>query len=120
MEFIYHIATQPDWEEATETGEYRTSTRGKTLDDVGFIHASTHTQVAPVANAVYQGQDHLVVLVIDPGRVHAEIRYEPVQGWETPFPHIYGPLNSDAVVRTLPFEPDAQGYFHFTVLPPAP
>jgi len=37
-----------------------------------------------------------------------------VPGWEAPFPHIYGPLNVDAVVRTLALERNAEGTFDFT------
>jgi uncharacterized protein (DUF952 family) len=114
MEVIYHIATTSDWDQAQPRGEYRTSTRGKSLGDVGFIHASTEAQVAPVANAVYHGDDDLLVLVIDPARLRSEIRYENVPGWEAPFPHIYGPVNADAVVKTLPLERDAEGGFYFT------
>lgn len=110
---IYHIAAAPDWEEAKRAGEYRISTRGKTLDEVGFIHAGDAHQVAPVANAIYGDDENLVVLVIDCARVKSEIRYDPVRGWEDPFPHIYGPLNLDAVVRTLVLERDTTGLFSF-------
>ena len=114
MELIFHIAATPDWQAALHSGEYVVSTRGRSLDDEGFIHAATEAQVAPVANAFYRDDDNLLVLVIDPGRLQPGIRYEPVPGWETPFPHIYGPLNVDAVVRTLPLERNAEGTFDFT------
>jgi uncharacterized protein (DUF952 family) len=114
MELIYHIAAMPDWQKALQSGEYRVSTRGKSLDDEGFIHAGTEAQVALVANAIYRDDDNLLVLVIDTGRLQPEIRYEQVPGWEAPFPHIYGPLNVDAVVQTLPLERDAEGHFDFT------
>jgi uncharacterized protein (DUF952 family) len=112
---IYHIATAADWAQAQAIGQYTTSTLGRTLADEGFIHASTAEQVAPVANMFYQGRPDLVLLVLDPGRVQPEIRLEPVPGRDEPFPHIYGPLNTDAVVETRPLEPDADGRFFFTV-----
>ena len=66
MQRLYHIATAPDWEHARQEGEYRTSTRGRSLSEEGFIHASTAAQVLPVANAVYQDeQQDLVLLVLD-------------------------------------------------------
>ena len=68
-QFIYHIATAADWDQALADGEYTTSTRGTTLAEQGFIHASTAEQVAPVANMIYQGLPDLLVLVIDPDRV---------------------------------------------------
>jgi uncharacterized protein (DUF952 family) len=103
--FIYHIAAAADWEQAQRDGQYTTSTRGLTLAEQGYIHASTAEQVALVANALYQGVPDLVLLVIDPERVGPEIRYEPVPGQDRPYPHIYGPLNTNAVVAVLPFPP---------------
>ena len=113
MGVIYHIATGADWARAQRDGEYTTSTRGVTLEEQGFIHASTAEQVAPVANMFYQGLDDLLVLVIDAERVAAEIRYEEVPGSEAPFPHIYGALNLDAVVGTRPLAAGEDGRFSF-------
>jgi glutathione S-transferase len=111
---LYHIATAPDWDRARQEGEYQTSTRGRTLSEEGFIHASTAAQVLPVANAVYlDEQQDLVLLVLDTSRIAAEIRREPVPGWADPFPHIYGPLNVDAVIRAVPLERDAAGSFRW-------
>jgi len=36
---------------------------------------------------------------------------EPVSGPDLSFPHLYGPLNIDAVIAEYPFEPDANGRF---------
>ena len=113
MALIYHIASVADWDQARRDGEYTTSTRGMSLAEQGFIHASTAPQVAPVANAFYGDDQDLVVLVIDTGRLGPELRYEPVPGWDDRFPHIYGPLNVDAVVMTLPLGRDASGRFAF-------
>jgi glutathione S-transferase len=111
---LYHIATAPDWDRARQEGEYRTSTRGRTLSEEGVIHASTAAQVLPVANVVYlDEQQDLVLLVLDTSRIEAEIRREPVPGWADPFPHIYGPLNVDAVIRAVPLERDAAGSFRW-------
>jgi len=109
--YIYHIATAADWEQARRDGQYTVSTRGRTLAEEGFIHASTAAQVAPVANAFYQGVSDLVLLVIDPERVGPELRYELVPGQPDPYPHIYGPLNLDAVVATRPLTPAPSGEF---------
>jgi glutathione S-transferase len=118
MGLIYHIANAADWHQAQRDGEYRISTRDRTLEQQGFIHASTARQVAPVANAIYAGERDLLVLAIDESRVRAEIRYEETPGWAAPFPHIYGPLNVDAVVKTFPLESDAAGKFLFTASNP--
>lgn len=111
---IYHIATASDWARAQRDGQYTTSTRDRTLAEEGFIHASAAEQVAPVANRYFRGLPDLLVLVIDPGRVGPEIRYELVPGSDAPYPHIYGPLNADAVVSTRPLEPGPGGEYAFT------
>jgi glutathione S-transferase len=112
---IYHIAIRADWEHALEDGEYTRSSLDKTLAEEGFIHASQASQVAGTANKFYRGvPGDLVLLVIDTGLLHAEVRYEDVPGAELPFPHIYGPLNTDAVVDTRPFAPGPEGTFAFT------
>ena len=110
---IYHITTASDWAQAQASGEYTLSTRGLTLAEEGFIHCSTAGQVATVANMLYQGLPDLLVLVIDTDLVRPEIRIEQLAGAPEPFPHIYGPLNPDAVVGTRRFEPGPDGRFSF-------
>jgi uncharacterized protein (DUF952 family) len=119
VSLIYHIATRGDWTRAQAAGEYTTSTRGRTLAQEGFIHASEAHQVAAVANVFYRGVPDLVVLVIDTARVRPEIRYERVADAPEPFPHIYGPLNPDAVVDVVPLEPGPDGKFTFEPPPVA-
>jgi uncharacterized protein (DUF952 family) len=101
---IYHIALPADWEQARRDGEYTISTRGRTLASEGFIHAATAAQVNQVADAYYRDAPELVLLVIDTERVDSPIRYELVPGQDQPYPHIYGPLNLDAVTEVRPFE----------------
>jgi uncharacterized protein (DUF952 family) len=113
MMLIYHITPASTWEQARRDGQYTMSTLDKTLAEEGFIHASTAAQVAQTANKFYQGVPDLLILSIDVGRVRPEIRWEQVPSSDDPFPHIYGPLNVDAVVRTAPLVPGAAGRFAF-------
>jgi uncharacterized protein (DUF952 family) len=114
---IYHIASAADWEQAQVLGAYTTSTRGVTLAEQGFIHASTERQVTGVANSFYQGVPGLLVLVIDTGKLTAPLRYDDVPGADEPFPHIYGPLNADAVIGALDLAPGPDGTFSFAAPP---
>lgn len=106
-ERIYHIARQKDWQDALEFGEYLAASLGSE----GFIHCSTQTQVVDTANRYFEGVSDLVLLVIDPIQTASEIRYEP--SGNDLYPHIYGPLNLDAIVDVFPFAPDATGHFQF-------
>jgi uncharacterized protein (DUF952 family) len=63
--------------------------------------------VSAVASRFYAGQSPLVLLTIDIERLRSELRYEAPPGSDELFPHIYGPLDTDAVIRVEPFEPGA-------------
>jgi uncharacterized protein (DUF952 family) len=104
---IYHLALRKDWEDAVAARAYRRSTLGHSLEDVGFIHCSFPSQVQRIADLVYRGRDDVVLLEIDPARLTAELRVEPVGTDE--FPHIYGELPVDAVLRVTPVPVDSDG-----------
>ncbi|GAA1642247.1 DUF952 domain-containing protein [Kribbella alba] len=111
MPSILHIAFVDQWNAAREAGAYRVSTRGKTLDDgATFIHASRPEQVSLVANFVYADvTEPLCLLVIDVERLVSAVCDEDLDGIGMSFPHIYGPLNLDAVVDVRPYERGADG-----------
>lgn len=106
-ERIFHIASEKTWLEALEAGEYL----HPSLASDGFIHCSTRSQVVRTANRYFHGQSGLVLLEIDPDLAAAELRYEAAD--DEFFPHLYGPINLDAVVDVYRFHPDAEGNFHF-------
>jgi uncharacterized protein (DUF952 family) len=105
---IYHITTPERWQAAQSAGEYH----GDTLASQGFIHCSLGEQVAATADRYYPGQSGLILLKIETARLNSELRMEVSTGGQL-FPHIYGPLNLDAVSKVIPFEPDADGRFGF-------
>ena len=99
-ERLYHLALGKDWASATGA-DYEVSTLGRSLADEGFIHSSFRDQVQRVADLWYRGRADVVLLEIDAGRLVSPVRVESVGGGES-FPHIYGPLNRDAVIRACP------------------
>jgi uncharacterized protein (DUF952 family) len=108
-DFILHMTSRKAWSDAQKSDEYTADS----LAGQGFIHCSKPQQVLRVANLVYSGQHGLVLLVIDPARLASELRWEPGVDLATElFPHIYGPINLDAVVDVLAFESDPDGNFH--------
>ena len=113
---IFHLALADDWRAAEERGEYRVSTRGASLDDVGFLHASHGHQVAGVAQRYYADvTEELVLLVIDPDRLDVPLVEEVPPGGDEAFPHIYGPLPVSAVVEVRAVDRTADGGFVLAV-----
>jgi uncharacterized protein (DUF952 family) len=127
MKTILHITNLADWKTAQQRGVYE----APSLANEGFIHCSTAAQTAETATRFYRGQQDLVLLVINEARVEADIRYEaPAEPAAGPgqkesaarddtaqgFPHIYGPLNLDAVVGEHALVPKGDGSFELPVL----
>jgi uncharacterized protein (DUF952 family) len=104
---ILHITKMTDWENAKKQGEYR----APSLDSAGFIHCSEAKQIVGVADFNFKGQSGLVLLEIDETRLKAQVKYEDLGNEGQLFPHIYGPLNLDAVERVYPFPCGADGRF---------
>lgn len=104
---ILHIIDKQEWSKAKTKGVYIPSS----LESDGFIHCSTSEQTVDVANYLFKGQSGLVLLCIDSSRVGAEIIYEDLYETGKLFPHIYGPLNIDAVTKIINFPPNSDGIF---------
>jgi uncharacterized protein (DUF952 family) len=104
-QYIVHLCSRADWQAAREAGEYRAAS----LVEEGFIHCSRPEQILFVANSFYRGEPDLVLLWIDPAQAAAEIRWDTTELGT--FPHIYGPLNLEAVLAVRDFLPDAHGEF---------
>lgn len=112
MQNIIHICGRKSWKAAVDAGSYQP----ESLESEGFIHCSRPDQVLDVANAFYRDRDDLVLLVIDPQQVRANILWEEATCSASPrkksdpdvFPHIYGPINMDAVVKVLDFRPEPE------------
>jgi glutathione S-transferase len=107
---IFHIAEAADWQAAQASGDYRVSTRGRSLAEEGYIHAARREQVLPVAEAYYADAGPLVLLSIDPARLSSLVRDEEVPSGAV-YPHIYGPVDLAAVVAADPLERGPDGHF---------
>jgi uncharacterized protein (DUF952 family) len=100
---IFHIALESDWRKAQRDGAYTTSTLGRSLEEEGFIHASRAEQVKAVSDRTFRGvRKPLVRLDIDTDKLEPKWREDPVEGGDS-YPHIYGPLNLDAVTAVRPW-----------------
>jgi uncharacterized protein (DUF952 family) len=105
METILHLCHEEDWIKALEIGLYQ----AVSLETEGFIHCSKTEQILEVANRYYSGVEGLVILWIESAKLASELRYEVSEG--DVYPHLYGPLNLDAVIAVTEISPESDGVF---------
>lgn len=99
---FFHVALPDDWDRALADGEYRMSTRGATVDEVGFVHGAFAEQVGGVVQRFYADLDRVVLLTIDPATLDVPVVIEPpADGIPEHFPHVYGPVPLHAVTRAV-------------------
>ena len=106
MAMTYHLTLRERWESQRTGTEYTP----EPFELEGFIHCTNgDANVIDVGNRYYVNDDReMVCLVIDADAVLAEIRYEDPNRI---FPHIYGPLNIDAVREVRSVERERDGTF---------
>ncbi len=105
---LFHIVARSDWSEAETLGRYAPDSYAVE----GFIHLSRLDQVLRPANLLYRGRSDLVLLVVEPERLRPDVVFEPgSHGEDELFPHLYGPLNLDAVVAVIDFPAGNDGGF---------
>jgi uncharacterized protein (DUF952 family) len=107
---ILHFCGRADWQAALAAGSYRADT----LATQGFIHCSTAVQVHVPANAIAYGRTDLVLLHIDEARLPVPPVWEagdPLDPGGMLFPHVYGPIPVEAVVKVTDYLPGPDGSF---------
>lgn len=92
---LFHIASQDKIKWAKNNGEYIADS----LEDEGFIHLSTESQLKKTAERFYLNQSDHLILHIDEKKLKAKVIFEDTMGHGEDFPHLYGPLNLDAIIR---------------------
>ena len=105
MALIFHLTHKDAWESARTVGEYS----APSLTEEGFIHCSKDIpQLLRVAGRIYPGESGLLVLDVDLDRLNVAVKHEPSRSGEL-YPHIYGKLNTGAVVRERDLELGSDG-----------
>lgn len=97
MPIIYHVTTAAEWKSAQEKGFYEAAS----LKTEGFIHCSEQHQVAGVLERYFKDKDGLVKLVIDTSKLKSRYVQEWSPSTRDTFPHIYGPVNPEAVIDII-------------------
>lgn len=109
-ETIYILCAPEAFQQANRQGQFTTDS----LTTEGFIHASPAHQLNRVANTYFPQQAELLLLRIAVDALQVELRWEPSTNGE-PYPHLYGPLNLEAIVQTDLFTRQTHGAFEITV-----
>jgi uncharacterized protein (DUF952 family) len=119
---IYHLTPGSDYHGQSDDTTYQPAS----LAEEGFIHCTAGAAILlEVANAFFAGlTGELLALEIDPSRLAAPLKFEPPMppagsfdssmvtfnpDPETLFPHIYGPLNRQAIKRIFALRRDPAG-----------
>jgi glutathione S-transferase len=107
--WLYHLALAEEWQQALAEGVYRRSTRGMSIEQVGYLHASHGDQIAATFERCYADAGPVRLLSIDPKRLAAaglEVKEEAAPDSGELFPHVYGgPLPCEAVLVAEPYRP---------------
>ena len=100
----YHLVPGPVWSERGGAEMYLP----ESYEADGFIHLTNGLdELAKVANMFYKGDDRTyMVLALDMSRITSDVRYDD---HGKVYPHIYGPLNTYAIIGTFTVERDADG-----------
>ena len=102
---IYHIAIRADWALQAEAPTYVPDSYQRD----GFVHCCESYQLETVAEYNFRGRSDLVLLEIMPTKLEPETRYE--QGGREKYPHIYGPINTGAIRRSIELAGNSDGSF---------
>lgn len=95
MSTVWHLTESDTWMRAQMRGVFSGSTRGVSIEQVGFFHGSYADQLALVASFVYSDvTGPMVALGIEPALLlqHGLELREEAGGPDDPtlFPHVYG------------------------------
>ncbi len=93
---IFKICSTEEWDEACQKGVYTGS-----ADDLrdGFIHFSASEQLQATYEKYFADQSDLVIVSVDTAKLDFDaLKWEISRNGEK-FPHLYGDLNLDAVVK---------------------
>ena len=92
--FIYHIVLPEHWNSLDAANDYA----AESLETEGFIHCSYTEQLDAVLDRYYADAKNALILEIDTDKLSSRLVEEPSTNNEI-YPHIYGSINRDAIVR---------------------
>ncbi len=108
---VYCMMEKGVFDDAKKSGLYQP----ESIAEVGFIHCCSELhQLVEVANAFYASYPNVILTRIERVRLRSKILDEEAaderfRGRGETFPHIFGPLNMDAVVEAAEMPRDEVG-----------
>jgi len=104
--YIYLLSSQTEYQQALDDGTLMRDS----LNSEGFIHASPKSQLNRLANKYYKEKSSPLILMVDKKLISAQVKWEPATGGL--YPHIYGPLNVNAITKVEKISLTENGNFH--------
>ncbi|MEM9940582.1 MAG: DUF952 domain-containing protein [Planctomycetota bacterium] len=112
---IFKVVNKKEWMVAENRGQFQ----GSEVDlRDGYIHFSTLQQLRETVDRHFHQVQDLLLVAVDPNHL-SDLRWEPSRGGQL-FPHLYGVLDVNAVLRVddLPLDPKSlqhqfPGYLDF-------
>lgn len=77
----------------------------------GFLHNSEVRHLHLVLPRFENKKEDYVLLCIDESKLIHELKYEYSPSLQRDFPHIYGPINADAIIEVLDYLKDENGKY---------
>jgi uncharacterized protein (DUF952 family) len=99
MSTIFHITSKADWELAKKNGFYE----APALKEEGFIHCCNENQVEDILGKYYSNRIDIIGLKIETEKLTSQYIFEWSPSLEQTFPHVYGPINIDAVESVIDY-----------------
>ena len=99
MSTIFHISSKADWELAKINGFYV----APALKEEGFIHCCQENQVEDILSKYYTDRKDILCLRIETDKLTSQYIFEWSPSLEQTFPHVYGPINIDAVESVIEY-----------------
>lgn len=97
---VFHILKKTDW-----SGDLLSVYQAGSLKEQGFIHCCTEEQIPGVISKWFSEADQLLIMEIDPDLLQSKLVYENLEGGKEIFPHIYGPIDPEAILQVRDLQP---------------
>lgn len=106
-DLLFHITTKENWKRDKTDRNYKP----ESLETKGFIPCSDGNQLEETANRLFSDKNKILLLVIDVSTLGENVKYEEDEEVGEKFPHLYGPLNANAVIDEIEISAEKDGQF---------